>query len=117
MTTGEVRDGEEGLPDIGGAVVEGSGDVGAGGSDLLGVIEDEAGTLAAQRLAVEVPDAFAFLGGQFALHADENAAVGQGFGQVADGGDDFGAPTGEADEPGATRQKQGRAGRVGWSAP
>ena len=32
------------------------------------------------------------------MHAEEDAAVGEGFGQVPDGGDDFGAPGGETDE-------------------
>jgi hypothetical protein len=34
------------------------------------------------------------------VHADENAAVGEGFGQVPDGGDDFGAPGGKGGEGG-----------------
>ena len=33
-----------------------------------------------------------------ALHADEDAAVGEGFGEVTDRGDDFGAPAGKSVE-------------------
>ena len=34
----------------------------------------------------------------FALHADDDAAVGQGVREPADGGHDFWAPAGETDE-------------------
>ena len=37
------------------------------------------------------------------MHADENAAVGEGFGQVPDSGDDFGAPGGKGGEVGRGR--------------
>jgi hypothetical protein len=58
------------------------------------VIEDEAGALAAQvgRKLVELSKALAFLVAGFALHVDDNAAVGEGFGQAANGGDGFWAP-------------------------
>ena len=51
-------DGEEGFPDVGGAVVQARGDVGPGRGDVLGVVAHEAGALAAQREGVEVAQAF-----------------------------------------------------------
>jgi len=41
---------------------------------------------------VEIAKAFALFLGGFALHADGDAAVGEGVGQAANGGDRFGAP-------------------------
>ena len=46
-------------------------------------------------LTIVVGLAFALFVAAFALHADEDAAVGEGFGEVTDGGDDFGAPGAE----------------------
>jgi hypothetical protein len=50
--------------------------------------------------AVLIAEALAFFAVAFALHADDDTAVGEGFGQVTDGGDEFGAP-------GAVRRKAG----------
>src|SRR6185436_13680134 len=71
------------------------GDLWPGRGDLAGMIENEAGALPAQVQGVEAADALTFFRGDFALHAEDDAAISQGFGQVADLGDDFGAPDAE----------------------
>ena len=95
---GEVGDGQEGFPDVGGAVVEFGRDLGLSGGDGGGVVTDEAGALLLERVRVEVSEAFAGFVGGLALHAEDDAAVSQGGGQGADSGDDFGAPAGEVGE-------------------
>jgi hypothetical protein len=50
---------------------------------------------------VEGFDAVALFLGGFLLDADGYAAVGQGFGEVTNGGDGFGAPAGETSQAAA----------------
>ena len=64
------------------------------------MVADEIGAALAVLSGVEFAEAVAFFAGQFALHGDDDAAVGECVGQAADGGHDFGAPAGEADEAG-----------------
>ena len=93
--TGEIGERKQGFPNVGGAIVEGFGDLGTGSANLGFVIEDEASAFAAEIGAVEVFEAGALFAGGFALHADDDAAVGEGFRESADAGDDFGAPAGK----------------------
>ena len=109
MAAGEVGEDEERFPDVGGAVVQACGDFGAALAISAGVVEDEAGALAFEVGGIEVAEAFALFVGGFALHADDDAAVGEGFGQASDGGHDFGAPAGE------TGEAEGGRGVVGVS--
>jgi hypothetical protein len=72
FSTGEIGQSQERFPDIGGAVVEFRRKLGPGCSDGLGVVQDEAGALAAERHGVEVSEALTLFGGGFALHATTN---------------------------------------------
>lgn len=89
---GEVGQDQERLPDVGGVVVEFGRHVGPGVGDGLGVVLDEAGALGFQVAGLEVAQAVAVFGGDFALHADQNAAVRQCVGEFAGTGHDFGTP-------------------------
>src|SRR5258708_33204990 len=95
MAGGEVGDGQQRLPDVGGAVVEGGWNFGRGGGDLGLMIQDEAGALAAGWAWLQEAGAFALLDAGLAVHADDDAAVSKGVGQSADGGHDLWAPAGE----------------------
>ena len=96
----EISEDEEWFPDIGGAVMKGWRNNRRGAADLRGMIENEAGAFFAELASIEISQAFALFFGGFALHADDDAAVGQSVRQSADGGHDLGAPAGEADETG-----------------
>ena len=107
VCAGEVGEGEQGFPDVGGAVVEAGRKVRGGVGDGLVVIEDEAGALAAEGGGVEISEALTGFVGGLALHADDDAAVGEGVGEAANGGDGFGAPGGEAGEGGVWSVERG----------
>jgi len=98
VAAGEVGQDKERFPDVGSAIVQTVRDLGPGGRDELFVVEDEAPALVAEGLGVEVAEAFALFAGSFAFHAKNDATVRQGFGEVADGGEDFGAPGGVVTE-------------------
>jgi len=63
--------------------------------DGVGVVLNEAGALLLERFGLEVAKAFALFVRGFALHADDDAAIGKGVRERADLTDEFGAPTGE----------------------
>ena len=98
VAAGDVGQNEEGFPDVGGAVVEVFGDFGLGVGDGIGVGGHECFALLAQVFCLEMAEALGLFLMGFALHADDDAAVGQGIGEVADGGDGFGAPGAESGE-------------------
>src|SRR3954469_22501636 len=112
VAAGEVGQGEEGFPDIGSAVVEFRRELGSRRGDRLGVVLHKTGAFALELKSLEAAEAFTFFGLSFALHADENAAVGEGIGEAADGGHGFGAPAREFAEAGAIGFGLFLAGRV-----
>ena len=64
------------------------------------MIVNEAGALLLKSAGVDAANAFALFLVSFALHADDDAAVSEGVRESTDGGHDFWAPAGEADEAG-----------------
>ena len=94
VAAGEVGDGEERFPDVCGAIVEGARDIGPGAGDGVAVLVNEGGAAFAEFDGVQLPEALAPFARELALHGDDNAAVGKGVGEAADGGHDFGAPAG-----------------------
>ena len=82
-------------------------------ADLVLVIEDEPEALAADVGGVEVAEAFALFAVSAALHEDDDATVGEGVGQAADGGHDFGAPAGETGQADGGRRPGGISLRLG----
>ena len=98
IATGKVSDGEEGFPDVGGAIVQGGGNLGAGLGDGVAMFGDELSAALPECDGVEAVHAFAFFAGHLALHGDDDAAVGESVGQAADGSHDFGAPAGVSSE-------------------
>ncbi len=100
---GDVGEEKEGFPEIGGAVIQRFGDGGYGAGDCLLMIEDETGALATEfgGDGGEMPEAVGFFGPGFALHVDDDAAVGEDFGEAANAGDGFGAPGGKEQSGGA----------------
>ena len=63
--------------------------------DGPGVVADEPGAFLTERRGVQISEAVALLVDGFAVHADNDAAVGEGVGKAADGGHGFGAPDAE----------------------
>ena len=106
-TASEVGEDEQGFPNIGGTVVQRGGDVWLVVGDGVGIIENEAGALALEVVGVQAVESFAGFAGGLAVHADDDAAVGEGFGQMTNGGHDLGAPGRKSGKAG------GRAGIVG----
>ena len=51
----ELCEGEQGFPDVGGAIVEGGGNLGQCGGNLRGVILDEPSAFAGERSWVQKP--------------------------------------------------------------
>ena len=91
------------------------GELGLGGGNGRGMVEDKAGALALEGGGLDGAEPGAFLVGGLALHAEDNAAVSEGHGQAADAGDDFGAPARVPGKP----QALGRGfpvagGCLGW---
>src|SRR5690349_7874395 len=86
VATGEIGDGEQWFPDIRGAIVDGR-KIGLGGSDGGGVVLNEADALTAELFGIEFAESFALFLRGLALHADDNAAIGEGVGQATDGSD------------------------------
>ena len=80
--------------------------------DLVRVGANEFGATLSKILGVQVAHAFAFFAGHFALHGDDDATVGQGVGEAADGRHDFGAPAGEAGESREVQVPNLRYGRL-----
>jgi hypothetical protein len=75
------------------------------------MIEDESGALLLKGASIDISEPFALFLMSFALHADDNATIGQRVGQSPDRGHDFRAPTGEANE--ARSYPDGGATRTG----
>ena len=100
---GDVGEEKERFPEISGAVVQGVWERGRRLGDFLFVIEDEAGALATEfgGDGGEVPESVGFFGSGFALHVDNDAAIGEDFGEPANAGDSFGAPGGKEQSGGA----------------
>ena len=92
MTASEIGEDEERFPDVSSAIVEASGAFGSSGGDGVRVVGDELEALVADREGVEIAEALALFGGGFAFHAKDDAAISQGVGEMADGGENFGAP-------------------------
>lgn len=112
VAAGKVGQGEEGFPDIGGAVVEFRREFGRSCGDGLGVVLHKTGAFALELKSLEAAEAFTFFGLSFALHADEDTAVSEGIGEAAYGGHGFGAPAGEFAEAGTIGFGLFLAGRV-----
>src|ERR1043166_6405747 len=89
LTAGEVGESEQRLPDVGGAVVEGGRYLVAGRGDFGGVIRDEPKALLFEGGGVQFPGAVTLFLGGFALHADDDAKVGEGVRESANLGQDL----------------------------
>jgi hypothetical protein len=94
----EVGESKEGFPDVSGAVIEFTRWFGLGIGDLYGVVGDEAGAFSLKVGGLEVAKAGTLFVAGFALHAEDDTAVGEGDGEATNAGDDFGTPTGVAGE-------------------
>ena len=100
MAAREVGQGEEGLPDVRSTVIQVGGKGRLSGGDGVGVVDDKACALTREAGAIEFSESLTLVVDGLALHADDDTAVGEGVGEMTDGGNGFGAPGGKADEAG-----------------
>jgi hypothetical protein len=100
ITAGEIGNGEERFPNVSGTITEAGRDLRPGGADGMGMFGDELGARLAKGGWFEVAQPGADFIGGFAFHLDKDAAVGEGLGEVADGGDGFWAPGGKVAKSG-----------------
>ena len=96
----EVSEDEQGFPNVGGAIAQPGGDGRFGAGDLGLVNCDKSGATLDESGGIEILEAIAGFMGGFALHAEDDATIGERVGEAADGGNGLGTPAGKAGKGG-----------------